>query len=146
MIPLSFLHFTCTLHTLLDVIPLRYHSPMHHVMHCPASSRRAPHMFCLAQKGSSVESSNVQANFLCLQLMTTVNRTLIITKRQTGSSPLTTCDKLRASILPTRRATQWPAPAVCHQFTTVSTILHLLPMLRAFPFRNSRSKTKKSAS
>jgi hypothetical protein len=112
-------------YTLFDVIPRRYHT-------APCMQAYIPIIPCYAvcscfgsaQLGKSRGFLNVQANFLCLQQMITVNLTLIITKRQMGNSRLPMYDKHKISIPPSRRAIRWQAQAACRPCTTGSTTHH----------------------
>lgn len=129
MIPLSFLHMHVH-YTLLDVIPLD--TTTRACLHTHHLSAPFAHVG-VEKEGLPIEDFlNVQANFLCLQPMTMVNHTPIITKRRMASSHLPTFDSLKVSILHSRQRTRWPAAAVCHQFMTASPTLHHPRTLRAF--------------
>lgn len=114
----------CILLHIFDVIPLDItaHERMSAYTHITHSSHRL-HIKDLHMGGWRGKYTrtllNVQANFLCLQLMTTVNHILIITKRQTGSSHLPKSDQLKASTLRSLRAIRWPALVECLQFMMV---------------------------
>jgi hypothetical protein len=137
----------CTLHTLLDVIPLD--TTAHACLHiCYTPIAPFAHVWFGSTQGGLVPYtfSNMHANFLSLQDLSTVNHTHIITRRQTGSLPLPTYAQHKTSILRTRRATRWQTQVVCLLFTMVSAILRLRLMRQASPSQSSKTKTKRSES